>query len=1161
MKSLLIPFRVEALVLEEEKEVISNFWDFTKLPGYLSDGSILNPTTPFLGQKMAISSNTKIKLPSGVHLHFIMPDYLSQTSEYFDNEYPPIPNRWVVRRLNNETVEKEWLIESDYVFPEGTKKEDTVNACVIPMPIGYDEDGKPLKQLPFRYMGRQTINDSSFDFENQASLQKNEGESSFSNLYKNELTIIGYGDINFASFYPNCLGSLGFYDNEITTVTGKISYEVAGYYSEDKINLDIVKKVKDSFLKEYGGINSTSNNEDLKKRLSDKVQLEIEDNELVPERTFLSAKIKLDGKPVEEKVECKKIAIGKTGTEAISALLAQGTEGDKKENESILESILLYPRLNGVKDSFDYHFSEQRHNKGFTAHQKTEEIIWKLHAKKQKQEGDLDQTKKAQFAEVYSNVLGELEKSNIGESLLELNDTQYKLDRLSAEISSRKEQIYLDWCNYLNAKYHDKESKTKDYGIFWNAMIDIHKSIENDLRDLDSYKARIKKIETEINDVLNKKVNDLTISELFDFKKNQGETYHSPNEPVLLIEGIPIPESISLGLSYLKNIETSSDLFKFTIQLINYSNQKSKPFLFGWGISYFSHNLDNYDLELPIENPDINLSAPKSTKIKDFLDVKMFNGLTIISDSSKRYYEQSLKAFIKTLLKKEGLKLKRSDQTEEEVIPSTWEDLISTFNTQLPEIYKSEDNTNVLFVAYEHLKELANKQLLSQALSGFNNAFLTKFQTGQTPIFDPSEGVKVKNEKIVLYNNSLTDTDKFAPTPSYHFTPIVSGLIKEIELSLYDNWGIPTFENFKPDVANIVKSSFYESKSKDSMEMKPRVVQKSKIEFNWKLNDHSVKDEFALNSPIIGWILPNLLDNEILVYNKEGGALGKIVDNTWNNLNDQSDNLDNKYLENVINKMIINTSSLIDDLNDAQNRTDPGYQISSVDLLIGKPIAITRATIELVLDGLPALNQSINGVDANTKGGTSYPLEWKAKAGADWVNRSFSYRIGNDAKLGDGLLGYWFEDSDEFYSPLNNDVHQVKYNSREQNLILLVSPSLPIHITTGILPVKDLKLHNTWYEDVLKRIQAWFRVGPVIQPITPSELKENTSVSENELNKIQQPKLNVDLPEIEGFSWVWGNDEKLNKPYSIVPNQQQIPQQTIIKEAYLKLTSSSQTNK
>ena len=84
-----------------------------------------------------------LHLKAGIHLHWALPRALTRGHHNAEGlKYPQVPNRWLVRRTRNDYVEKQWVVESDYLYPEGTGQK-------VLLTLSLAREGRR-----YRYLGR-----------------------------------------------------------------------------------------------------------------------------------------------------------------------------------------------------------------------------------------------------------------------------------------------------------------------------------------------------------------------------------------------------------------------------------------------------------------------------------------------------------------------------------------------------------------------------------------------------------------------------------------------------------------------------------------------------------------------------------------------------------------------------------------------------------------------------------------------------------------------------------------------------------------------------------------------------------------------------------------------------------------------------------------------
>jgi hypothetical protein len=221
---LLVPIHIDLLHLKADQKVSSPKADFTKLPFVYND-EVQHANTANISESVLTKPfEQNLTLKKGLHLHWTLPDYLMQgkQNEQGRIEYPTVPNRWLITKASQNELKKQWLLESDYLYPEGETPADT-----IVYPFDMDSPNKPNKSTtqPFRYMGRTRIYSDSLPENSQ-------------DEYLDTLTAVGYGLPDFAAFYPNCRSVFGFYDKTVSELYALESknnyYEVLGWYSDSQ---------------------------------------------------------------------------------------------------------------------------------------------------------------------------------------------------------------------------------------------------------------------------------------------------------------------------------------------------------------------------------------------------------------------------------------------------------------------------------------------------------------------------------------------------------------------------------------------------------------------------------------------------------------------------------------------------------------------------------------------------------------------------------------------------------------------------------------------------------------------------------------------------------------------------------------------------------------
>ena len=438
----------------------------------------------------------------------------------------------------------------------------------------------------------------------------------------------------------------------------------------------------------------------------------------------------------------------------------------------------------------------------------------------------------------------------------------------------------------------------------------------------------------------------------------------------------------------------------------------------------------------------------------------------------------------------------------------------------------------LILIATKSQEILKDFQCLSQSLGGFNEALLMRKQTLQLMIDDPI-GFEDYQRFTEQVRDLVDDEVRSAPQPLDDFNPIRAGEMRIISLELIDTFG--QVRNLNWD-EQIIKPEAMKTKEESRVVLSPRLVQPCRINFRWlDANDTNNQVMDAETTPICGWILPNNLNGSLMIYDNKGVALGSIINNNsedpdknksnWclapGNNHVTVDKINNLYLKKLVEKilsLIKAEDNFLENflacLNNALENIDPENfaQHESIALLMGRPIAVVRASVNLELQGLPAINQDWNVFRKEMQ--QNLPME---KRDTDnFVNVQFPIRIGEFKQFNDGVIGYWKEDAQGeyegniFYSQ-QSDSTEFQYietqkknpdinptvkegseddklsisilqsiNSPAQILTMLVDPRCVFHATSGILPSKVINIPPEQYTEALKNIKVTFLTAPIL---------------------------------------------------------------------------------
>jgi hypothetical protein len=456
---------------------------------------------------------------------------------------------------------------------------------------------------------------------------------------------------------------------------------------------------------------------------------------------------------------------------------------------------------------------------------------------------------------------------------------------------------------------------------------------------------------------------------------------------------------------------------------------------------------------------------------------------------------------------------------------------------------------------YPELQTIVDKMgdlsVLSQALSGFNDALTMRRKVMQLEVGDPAAAgfSKFTNTDV---KNAVEKMNIAAPSPGVCYNPIRSGLINISDLYIVDIFG-RNIEIKSPNMIYRAENMKEPQLSDTDVYLSPRVTQPARFLFRWLSANH---DKVEMNShpattPVCGWVLCNHLDSSLWIYDNKGNAYGSLIlngDSTkviWQcvpggsafgksiteffNTTAKNANKDLKafaialynngepgYLRPFM-RALDKSSSLIEPQNYKQQRGSA--------VLMGQPLALVRASLTFQLQGLPAYNQSWTDFKKEVDGdnnGQSVP-----RSDNKFTQVQFPVRAGAMAQAGDGMVGYFKAgDYSHFYALAVADPSSTKVTvPTDDNITLsfapptdsttismLVNPRGKVHATTGIFPVKAIDIPPDQYVDALKRLELTFLTSPVVSSASrlafpmPGESGGNWSWIENEKTKWSETK-------------------------------------------------------
>ncbi|MEO0534181.1 MAG: hypothetical protein AAF215_09970 [Cyanobacteria bacterium P01_A01_bin.123] len=1230
---LLVPIQVDALHLKFGTGVAESMAAPNRLP-YFSGKRDVNPDTVNLSESIVSQpfQNKNLHLKAGIHLHWSLPDALTQEIE--DGQFPAVPNRWLVtRRLGEET--DHWIVESDYLHPPSAGfQEDSVTYPYI--------DSEDQNLPAFRYLGRTLTLEE----------WKQQQPASNANAKRLErLTAIGYGEPTFAAFYPNCRSVFGFHDPKYADTTALpegLQYDVIGWYSNAEQNYlsEFLQDFQNNFKADFPDKELTL--EALMNSLQEEFKWKFEwgDESLNPTSeapqvvcysrlTFQPPK-DYSGQPPLETANIR-LAVANTGTEALSAYLAETIDQSQKAAiEEQLEALQFTDDLESQQLDIGPKFQEIRHEAGFNA--VAGHFLWKVRIETQTQPSSSDPSSpKNTTSQTKLNL-----PANIAARLSALNRQQRAYDAALTELDSRRRQLFADWYKYMVCAYPPEDSQDDypdidevKYYIQQRGLEPLQEKAQAtgklDLDNPDSL-ALTAGSETSLAAELAGMINDLVraidvhnqalqaeytaLDETEKEKTSQPPTYQlelvsrprfwEPKEPVVLMEGEAVAASQRHGedgrLSEDGLLEcqiiadqTIQDLiaqdFKSIFETIGqldpqlnpqgeqerigfnlWTGQPWNPILLEWLVEVFpvaeggnktsanrkysddfltrNYMLQANDIDLSPKSDQAVVADAAADRIKTDQDSNIYSGSSILTPYANSLLQQRIEAYL------QKHKTLETYYQEQNIAPE--QQNIALLAEQIDDIeqwYASKTFSDPIYTAIKSYQALQGLNCLSQCIGGFNDALLMQKQTLQLEIEDPI-GFADYQAFTTEVAAAVDGESESAPQPLDDFSPIRSGELRIIDLQLVDTFGQVKNLDWQVDSDEyVIKPESMKAAENSRIKLPPRFVQPTRINFRWlSANDADNREttDDPNTTPICGWILPNNLNGGLTFYDNAGQALGVInINGEWDDVPGETTlattivegqeipDIANPHLHKVVKTIITSGPEFVENfnlcLNNALNNIDPENfaQNQSLALLMGRPIAVVRAAVNLELQGLPAINQDWIVFRQDMQQMRSL----EERDTDDLTEVKVPIRIGEYQQLNDGVIGYWKEQprtaggyeyennifyaqqSDlnesenietQFIDPATNpEVEEGPINiiqsisSPPQHLTMLVDPRGSIHATAGILPSKVITIPPEQFAEALANIKVTFSTTPI--------LTERT----------QQGRLHLPLPTAPDYDWVW----------------------------------------
>ncbi len=283
--------------------------------------------------------------------------------------------------------------------------------------------------------------------------------------------------------------------------------------------------------------------------------------------------------------------------------------------------------------------------------------------------------------------------------------------------------------------------------------------------------------------------------------------------------------------------------------------------------------------------------------------------------------------------------------------------------------------------------------------------------------------------------------------------------------------------------------------------------------------------------PVCGWILPNHLEKSLMVYSADGRPLGALQKKLglepgskakafyWSDLPRESGNKNDavvqdieKHLSGIIDdahlryfcEWVLNLipddgatfSAVIDQAMASSDQRVP-EEDRSVSVLVGRPLALVRASLQLEYAGLPAHRPELRpgsvetaGVDNLLDTGGFQQVKWPLRLGDlharnDGLIGVFKCSLaepGGAVMTGGPFYPVWGQDQKRereniaIFNAQDFEINAV----RPLQVTMLMDPQARVHATTGVLPRTFLELPHENVTGARRAREVFFQTAPVL---------------------------------------------------------------------------------
>lgn len=447
-RALIVPIRVDVLSVTSATVTAGPLADFSVLPFH--DGRRdVNPGTPYVAPVQGDTpfEEAAVRLPTGLHLHWTLPVALTRGEHRPDGvtpatertvlglDFPCVPNRWLVvaSRSKTDTDVQRWVVESDYVHPEGS------DAGAVTYLLPPHERTRLGGHAPFRRVGRQVPLEGWRPDDPSAH-------------HLDGLTAVGWGHPLFHAYHPSCSSVFGFH----------LAFSADDVPAEDTFSFQVFGWYADPGQDPVSALAAAHPGEPLAALLEARYGWR-SDPDLAPPDRLLCYGVRYDGQVLDADTDggLDRVVLGATGAAALAADLAVVHHGnaaallppshmtDSRElYEEVVEAIGLGTQVDPERPDALAALRDARHDQEFVAVPGGRR--WTIRARGPGGAADALAAPSAVPGAVPAAAVARLH---------DLDGLQQRRDRLDRQSATLRERLFAEWCAYLECKYPPRGSR------------------------------------------------------------------------------------------------------------------------------------------------------------------------------------------------------------------------------------------------------------------------------------------------------------------------------------------------------------------------------------------------------------------------------------------------------------------------------------------------------------------------------------------------------------------------------------------------------------------------------------------------------------------------------------------------------------------------------